>query len=256
MNTYKGNHGQEKASGYDFKGVVDVPKLVEQSYYEQQVDEPESGYFKTFFKVAAGVVIGGVGTAVVIIAVSVSVPLLIGATVVGVGAAAGGAVGGIVGAKIYDKSKCHSVQILISTFDGRDISLVMQSNNDTIQQLKVRIQQKLGIKPESQCLSYQGIPLEDTNTLESYNITNNSTITLSIRIQGGSSRDLYFIDHTYMDPSWDYDFTNISDGDTKFMRGGYPYYRPCGWKRIAIKVLGKYSDEKWLDTLVTKVNGQ
>ena len=30
------------------------------------------------------------------------------------------------------------------------------------------------------------------------------------------------------------------------MRGGFEYKRPYGWNRIAIKVLGKYSDDVWL----------
>ena len=32
----------------------------------------------------------------------------------------------------------------------------------------------------------------------------------------------------------------------KFFRGGKEYKRPCGWKRIALKVAGKYEDDVWL----------
>ncbi|RGB30008.1 hypothetical protein C1646_765899 [Rhizophagus diaphanus] len=50
---------------------------------------------------------------------------------------------------------------------------------------------------------------------------------------------------------YDCDFTNIVD-DKKFMRGSYEYYRPCGWKRIAVKVLNKYGDNAWLGKAAKK----
>ncbi|RHZ75644.1 hypothetical protein Glove_212g69 [Diversispora epigaea] len=30
--------------------------------------------------------------------------------------------------------------------------------------------------------------------------------------------------------------------------GGIQYQRPCGWRRFAVKVSGKYDDDKWLGT--------
>ncbi|KAI6657928.1 hypothetical protein LOD99_15646 [Oopsacas minuta] len=218
-----------------------------------------TGYFGTLLKVAAGVVIGAVGVTVetaAVIIVLVSVPILIGATAVGVGLAAGGAAGrgaerGTVAINKHRTEsnfdgKSNTIQIFILNSDGSDTYLTMPSSKDRIRQLKVRIQQKLGVNTQNQCLRYQGIQLEDTNTLESYNITNNnSTIRLSIGTQGGSiGQD--FIDSIYLDPHWDRDYTNLTREHIKRMRGGYQYYRPCGWKRIAIKVTGKYSDDKWL----------
>ncbi|XP_017296919.3 uncharacterized protein LOC108251215 [Kryptolebias marmoratus] len=48
---------------------------------------------------------------------------------------------------------------------------------------------------------------------------------------------------------YDYDFTNIRDGDKKFLRGNEKYIRPCGWNRVALRVLQKYSDgDSWLGT--------
>ena len=55
-----------------------------------------------------------------------------------------------------------------------------------------------------------------------------------------------FIDTNCLDPMYDCDFTNIKD-DKQFTRGSHVYRRPCGWKRIAIKVLNKYGpDNSWL----------
>ena len=58
----------------------------------------------------------------------------------------------------------------------------------------------------------------------------------------------FFIDSSLLDPYYDYDFTDIKDGDEKFERGRKRYYRPCGWQRYALKVKGnpKYGDDKWL----------
>ncbi|RGB43417.1 hypothetical protein C1646_661459 [Rhizophagus diaphanus] len=60
-----------------------------------------------------------------------------------------------------------------------------------------------------------------------------------------------FIDSDFLDPMYDCDFTNIVD-DIKFMRGSYEYRRPCGWKRIAVKVLNKYGDNAWLGKAAKK----
>lgn len=50
----------------------------------------------------------------------------------------------------------------------------------------------------------------------------------------------------FLDPMFDYDYTSLKD-DSTCKRGNEPYTRPCGWKRIAIKVLDKYPDgNAWL----------
>lgn len=47
----------------------------------------------------------------------------------------------------------------------------------------------------------------------------------------------------------DYDFTNIKDGNTKFLRGNEQYRRPCGWSRVALRVTQKYDGgDRWLGT--------
>jgi hypothetical protein len=49
-----------------------------------------------------------------------------------------------------------------------------------------------------------------------------------------------------MDPRYNYDFTNLTDKDREFTRGGIKYVRPCGWQRFAIKVSDKYENLVWL----------
>uniref|UniRef100_A0A1X7SUB5 Uncharacterized protein n=1 Tax=Amphimedon queenslandica TaxID=400682 RepID=A0A1X7SUB5_AMPQE len=49
-----------------------------------------------------------------------------------------------------------------------------------------------------------------------------------------------------MKPAFDDDFTHITDDGRVFKRGGYPYRRPYGWNRIALKVKGQYENDIWL----------
>ena len=205
---------------------------------------------------AGSAVAGAMGGAVVVATAPVSVPLLVGSAIV----VGGGVVGSAASKKIIkninsntsnmpksiDRNQRSAVQLIASSSDGRERFLTMPSEEDTILQLKLRIREVFGIEPEDQCLSFHGILLDDTDTLVHYSITNNSLIKLSVRVRGGSV-DLFYLDDKYLDSRWDYDFTNIDDGDTEFMRGGHRYHRSCGWNRIAIKVLKKYPDgEAWL----------
>jgi len=48
------------------------------------------------------------------------------------------------------------------------------------------------------------------------------------------------VDSSVFEPSYDYDFRNIKDGDSKFFRGGRQYHRPCGYERKALRVLDRY----------------
>ncbi|XP_072304424.1 uncharacterized protein [Eucyclogobius newberryi] len=52
----------------------------------------------------------------------------------------------------------------------------------------------------------------------------------------------------FFDRKFDYDFTNVKDGEKRFVRGGEPYNRPCGWRRVALSVWDKYESDVWLGT--------
>ena len=47
--------------------------------------------------------------------------------------------------------------------------------------------------------------------------------------ESGLSGMLLYIDNDLLDPSYDYDSTNINDGSTKHMRGGYQYIQEALW---------------------------
>ncbi|XP_060915347.1 uncharacterized protein LOC132990885 [Labrus mixtus] len=53
----------------------------------------------------------------------------------------------------------------------------------------------------------------------------------------------------FFHPQFNYDFTNIKDGNTTFLRGNEPYLRPCGWNRVALQVTKRYDGGNgWLGT--------
>ena len=133
--------------------------------------------------------------------------------------------------------------IFVKTPTGQTIT-ISSTSNDTVDDVKLKIEEKLGLLPEEQQLIYGGKQLKDGAILSDFNVGPDSTIHLSLRIRGGSPSAMY-LPQNFLDPPQDRDFTHVNDTGIYF-RGGEAYKRPCGWLRIALKVSGKYGSDAWL----------
>ena len=76
------------------------------------------------------------------------------------------------------------IQILVRTMAGNTITLDLETNN-TIGEVKAKIQEKEGIPMERQSLVFDGKQLEDDRTLADYDIKKDSTLHLASRLRGG-----------------------------------------------------------------------
>ena len=144
-----------------------------------------------------------------------------------------------------DTSSVLSFDVYIKTLSGKTFTVEV-AENDTVGDVKGKMQDIGGIPPDQQRVIFSGRQLENRFTLSDYNIQRESTIHLVLRVCGARPMLNYYVNDSLLDPKFDYDFTRQVDDGKKYYRGGYEYQRPYGWKRYAIKVLGRFENDMWL----------
>ena len=120
------------------------------------------------------------------------------------------------------------------------------SGRSTIAEAKAVIARNEGRPVDQFKLTYEGKQLEDFRSLNDYGISSAATISWVPCLQGRGPSLSYFFDPKEFDFKYDFDFSKMKDDGKIYMRGGFEYKRPYGWKRFGIKVKGKYEDDIWL----------
>ncbi|XP_020908193.1 uncharacterized protein LOC110246216 [Exaiptasia diaphana] len=123
---------------------------------------------------------------------------------------------------------------------------VQVTNDHTIADIKADVEIKHGIDSNHVRLMFNRNQVEDHQSVRDIGIRRGGRLHFMLKLRGGGPD--FQLDIDLLDPPYDYDLTDVEDNGKDYRRGGREYKRPYGWKRFALKVLGKYEDDTWFGT--------
>ena len=77
------------------------------------------------------------------------------------------------------------MQLFVKTLTGKTVSIEIEEG-ESIEDVKAKIAEKEGIPPEQQRIIFGGQQLQDGKTVDDYNIGDDATLHLVLRLRGGS----------------------------------------------------------------------
>ena len=135
---------------------------------------------------------------------------------------------------------------LIVTRLQNEKKAIRVSGRRTIAEVRAAIAKNEGRPVDKIKRTYEGKQLEECQSLNDYGITSAATISWVPCLPKGGPSLSYFFDPNEFDFNYDFDFSQMKDDGKTYMRGGFEYKRPYGWKRFGLKVRGKYENDIWL----------
>jgi len=142
---------------------------------------------------------------------------------------------------IDDVQSFNDVFVYISSFTGEFGEFTFNTESKVEQCIKT-VEKYINIDMEVTSMRYHGIQMNEEKQLWEYGVTSGDTILLDLQLKG--DRPSFTISNQILDPVYDCIYPNFDF--VKFERGGYPFERPTGWTKKALKVNGIYESNDWL----------